>query len=162
MHDEDVQESGEARPGLSRRRVLQGAVVAGGAVWAAPVVESFVTAAAAASAAALPFTYTFDVYAVGPSNVELSVSVTNTSPATEAVTFNAHATFGSPSTSVRLPLTGSDLLSGNGSSEIQSYDLTGASSGELVTVTLTITAVQTYVTGQPKSHVKVIKTVTLP
>lgn len=168
MHDGDVHEGGDVRPGLTRRRVLQGAVVAGGAVWAAPVVESFITAAAAASAPALPFSYTFSAQGVGSTNsgvprLTVNVSVTNTSSVTEQVTFNAHAKFGSPSQSVPLGGFGIlDLSANGGSSPIaKTYDLTGATSGEEVTVTLTITVVQYLVTGLSKSHVTLSQTVTL-
>ncbi|MST32282.1 hypothetical protein GHK86_06040 [Acidimicrobiaceae bacterium USS-CC1] len=164
MHDGDVHEAGDVRPGLTRRRVLQGAVVAGGAVWAAPVVESFVTAAAAASAPALPFSYILSAQQVsstdtGIPQLTVNVSFTNTSSFTEQVAFAGHVQYGT--TTKALGLIAVDVAAHSAMPTIaKTYVLTGATSGEQVTVKLTIT-VQPLATGQSKSHVTVSKTIQL-
>jgi len=164
LHDGDVQEIGGARSGLTRRRVLQGAVVAGGAVWAAPAVESFVTAAAAASAAALPFTYTLSAQQVaststGVLQLTVAVSFTNTDSAVEHVAFSGNVKFGA--TTKPLGLGPSlDVYPGSTQLVTKTHQLTGAVAGDEVTVTLNI-AVQPLAAGQTKSVVKATQTVEL-
>lgn len=71
---------------ISRRRLIKAGAVVGGAAWVAPVVDSFVTAAAAASPA-FPFTYKFDLAYVD-GILQLTLSLTNTSTVTEDATLS--------------------------------------------------------------------------